>query len=138
MNKFEGHTPGDWQFTFENFNRIVIRNSDRDPIAQIYMDGWGKKTAKANAKLLAAAPTLLAENAALHQEVERLREALQSLLFYVVGKIPNSDRFRMGLLYEDTLGGGWYTGFHGDSLVDFMDEPIETARAALAKQDKPQ
>lgn len=69
----------------------------------------------ANAKLIALAPTLAAENIRLTQEIERLREAL-----------VESDRFIRDLLPSDP------------SRAVRFNARIEANRAALTKEEKGQ
>ncbi len=60
--QFEGHTPGNWQFR-DGKIRGAMNGSSSASIASIHGDATSE--GKANARLIAAAPELLAENAAL-------------------------------------------------------------------------
>ena len=55
------HTPGPWQVaeTRHKYDTL-IRNRDNDPVASTNFAGYYPKTAAANARLIAAAPELLA------------------------------------------------------------------------------
>jgi len=72
---FEGHTPGPWEIDPDTPNQ-VIRPPTNDAyglsaiIADCANGNWPDEKTLANARLLAAAPELLAEN-------KRLREALE-------------------------------------------------------------
>lgn len=79
---FKGHTPGPWTFPEahdKRHSRIVIMAEAARPAHPIIADSVFRhghvdyETAKANARLIAAAPTLLAERDALRA---MLRKAL--------------------------------------------------------------
>ena len=55
------HTPGPWSVaeTRHKYDTL-IRNRDNDPVASTNFAGYSPKTAAANARLIAAAPDLLA------------------------------------------------------------------------------
>jgi len=53
------YTPGPWTVGEERETDIVIRNPHRDPVALGYLSAWDKKTARANARLIATSPELL-------------------------------------------------------------------------------
>ena len=61
------HTPGPWRLGEVRHADItehgydgIIRNVEGDPVASVGFSGYSKKTAYANARLIAAAPDLLA------------------------------------------------------------------------------
>ena len=65
------HTPGPWTVDEEiEAIYVVIRNANRDPVALGYLSGWDKKTARANAHLIAVAPELLEVLVDLVSEVD--------------------------------------------------------------------
>ena len=77
MNK---HTPGPWHLGEVRHANItphgndgIIRNDEHDPVAIVNFAGYSKRTAFANAHLIAAAPETAAER-------DRLRELNSSLL----------------------------------------------------------
>lgn len=54
------HTPGPWAAAEKRHGYdVVIRNGDNDPVASVFLAGYGPLTGKANTDLIAAAPTLL-------------------------------------------------------------------------------
>ena len=69
-DQFKGHTPGPWRVA----NGVQIR-SHRDQIAKVWMMRNGE--GNANAALIAAAPSLLADNERLTADNERLRDELR-------------------------------------------------------------
>lgn len=98
-DRFAGHTPGPWK---ADENGIVVGGKDcRTSICDAYVNAWrdcnalsganesfnrspdyyesGRVTAEANARLIAAAPSLLAEN-------KRLREACDYALNMLIIK----------------------------------------------------
>ena len=68
-----GHTPGPWTVRYDT---MVLANCDgvSVPIAQPYNLAGNATEQQANARLIAAAPALLAERDALRVEVAGLRE----------------------------------------------------------------
>lgn len=81
--QFEGHTPGSWEANAENCGdglNVVSESGLLVAHTAVGRDKTGTRIfsdeAKANARLIAAAPDLLADNAQLRAENERLRAAL--------------------------------------------------------------
>lgn len=54
------HTPGPWRVgeTRHDYD-CVIRNAENDPVCVGVVAGYSKRTARANARLMAAAPEML-------------------------------------------------------------------------------
>lgn len=56
------HTPGPWRWSEpSNWHGLaaLVTSDKHEPIAQVHMRGWPKRTAIANARLIAAATDLL-------------------------------------------------------------------------------
>ena len=72
------HTPGPWQVaeTRHKYDTL-IRNRDNDPVASTNFAGYYPKTAAANARLIAAAPELLAA-------LKKVKRILESRAFRAV------------------------------------------------------
>ena len=78
MSDYTGHTPGPWEWTRrfgdyialrgDNYAPVIERDTPEGPSPDTYLD-----INEADARLIAAAPELLAEN-------KRLREALWSVI----------------------------------------------------------
>lgn len=95
------HTPGPWNVDEERATDIVIRNAQRDPVARGYSSGWDKPTARANARLIASAPELLAtlkialaSFRQMYQDIERdavdLEDILNNESYWPLGELRNA------------------------------------------------
>lgn len=55
----EGHTPGPWRVAEVRHEwDCIIRGPDNGPIASTFVAGYAKRTAKANAQIIASAPEM--------------------------------------------------------------------------------
>lgn len=86
-SKFAGHTQGPW---FVGFNCIESYEGS-DICYSVIHAGLERSSDKPNAQLIAAAPELLAENAALREQVERMRSALAICIRQMEHEIYNGD-----------------------------------------------
>jgi hypothetical protein len=66
------HTAGPWSVgeTRHKYD-LIIRNSENDPVASVFLAGYGPQTGAANARLIAAAPEMLAALKAAQEILER-------------------------------------------------------------------
>jgi len=90
------HTPGEWEIVtdlaaqlFPNEIFIAVKNDRgifQHPICDVFLAN--NKNGKANACLIAKAPTLLKENEQLKEQVRVLREALNEQLKFANGDCP--------------------------------------------------
>ena len=72
--QFDGHTAGKWCVVPAQHGGMYIRGFDGTNVARVGLDiNHGERQIELNARLIAAAPDLLADN-------KRLRAALESLL----------------------------------------------------------
>jgi hypothetical protein len=90
--EFAGHTPGPWHTNMPpgRFPIYAGKNGEWTYIASA-IDGT-KEEKDANARLIAAAPTLLAEVATLKAQSTALRAALELALAYFDKTAPESGR----------------------------------------------
>lgn len=123
-DRFEGHTPEPWKLDLAEYptsNDICLRadnGGDEVRIARVLFDvpEIGDEEASANARLLLAAPSLLAENA-------RLREALRNLVEQCQRSVDGADE-------PDEQ--------HGDEIQTVLGSSAwKQARAALAQEGAP-
>ena len=76
LTQFEGHTPGEWESLNPSPQHQYFRifGSGSRYIGSICNSDNHDNADEANARLIAAAPTLLAENRRLRERVEELHE----------------------------------------------------------------
>ena len=109
MSKYEGHTPGDWeQETFVVFGPApdgADKKHGRPILADFRPECDNPHPSpdecRANRRLFAAAPALLAERDTLRAENERLREALEEMVR--LGEMPGSAYDQAGRMARAAL-----------------------------------
>ena len=72
IDDYEGHTEGPWRFGYTGDTYAVITGKD-DWILRVDVENEGVSLSEADAKLIAAAPELLADN-------KRLRDGIKLIL----------------------------------------------------------
>lgn len=118
--KFEGHTPGPWHLGVKQAEAIVYDSRGWAIANAIVYHGEHDAEVGPNAHLIAAAPTLLAENAALRAQVSELSAVLD---------LNALDLERLWAWYTvDPCPAGTF-----DDHVRHVGESLTRARAALAK-----
>lgn len=127
------HTPGPWAVSDERSIDIIIRNSERDPVASVYSAGWPKPTARANAALIARAPDMAAEIDALKVEqgdllarVNRLAHELDTSR--TVRDKLKAERDELLVLVQEI--------YEWDEGVPYPDDLYKQIMAAIAKVEK--
>ena len=91
MNEVK-HTPGPWEAWFSDDRKSIVQSDTGCggdwTIATVYKEGPRKHEARANAKLIAAAPDLL-------DALIEARRILETASRYFPKSIKNSDRFSL-------------------------------------------
>lgn len=86
--EFEGHTPGPWHVDTDYPGWVAADNEPRDGgdiICDAPQEGEASITRwRANAALIAAAPSLLSDHKRMSAEIERLRGALEKTLGHLL------------------------------------------------------
>lgn len=114
MSRFEGHTPGPWRVVqFGGYP--VVRKQFRDDhhmdicnavhgymYAEKYLGCTEYENQQANARLIAAAPDLLAENERLREKCKHLTEGLDGAILLLIKGIPESQRKTLLTKWETT------------------------------------
>ena len=108
-----GTTPGPWVARKDGMFWDIVDQSGRD-IVTVYGGGVPAEHKDANARLIAAAPTLAADTLRLLDEIERLRSVLQDI-------VESWD---------------WWTVDEYDRDRGGLADSIDAARAALAEGGK--
>lgn len=80
MDRYEGHTPGPYKARF-----AVVETQEKNPRTVARCVGASDAEAAANARLLAAAPALLAEVARLREREALLSEHLAGIVALIDG-----------------------------------------------------
>lgn len=95
MQTFEGHTPGPWG-TSRRDNGAIIRSGSYE-VAYVPNGSAkvGTETGKANAALLAAAPTLLRQRDTLLDELRAVESYLEYVQGHIGGKIGEGAAVRL-------------------------------------------
>lgn len=78
------HAPGPWRAQERHPAGVhwdtVIRSASRDPVCSVYAAGWDRRSHRANARLIAAAPELLEAAKCALADMERWRSAINATL----------------------------------------------------------
>jgi hypothetical protein len=87
------HTPGPWKIATKNGNLIHGVVTEDTHIASIGGSYQSDELRQANARLIASAPALLAENLLLKEQVRVMREAIEDVLSdcYILRDLPAED-----------------------------------------------
>lgn len=95
MTQFEGHTPGPWHVAGQE--QVQVRSS-KHQIAKAW--AFSGKTGQANARLIAAAPTLLDEVAQLRREIAALG-ATRAVGWRPISTVPMDGKPILGWCVHD-------------------------------------
>ena len=149
-SKYDGHTPGPWSLDDDVAAHIIVRGPQReDKYVPVIADvtaplcrrtdepGPAIAAMEANARLIADAPALLAENARLRERAERAEaryaetEAERMRLREALERIARDGESALPTVSGDHTVSGYDAGYDV-GMVDGMRQASGAARAALA------
>lgn len=128
---FAGHSKAPWHYSPTHYGKaFAIGAADGDNVALVYgPEENGSDFFRANARLIASAPSLLAENQRLRAQVAGLREALEHL-----EDAASCVAATFGHIREDYPERGAIFTHEGHTEAYLLDT-INEARAAVASAE---